>query len=77
MKVSQQHFHMKLFILFYSQSASRMTSISENEMKIQIPPRNVRHLNGTLKISFEIFHKNDVLTEKKKIQKTWGNNNIL
>ena len=48
-----------------------MTSISDNEMNIQfqIPLCNVRHLNGILKISLEIYPKNTQL--KKKIQNTW------
>ena len=41
----------------YSQSTSRMTSISENKMNIQIPFCNVQHLNGILNISLEIFPK--------------------
>ena len=32
----------------YSQSMSRMTSISDNEMNIRIPLCNVQHLNRTL-----------------------------
>ena len=60
MKVSQQYFHIELFIMFSSQFTSRMTSISENEMNIQIPLCNVKHLNGIVKISFETFHKKDV-----------------
>ena len=70
MKVSQQYFHIELFIMFSSQFTSRMTSISENEMNIQIPLCNVQPLNGIVKISFETFHKKDVLTEKKN-QNTW------
>ena len=43
----------------YSQSTSRTTSISDpvNEMNIPIPLCYVRHLNGILKISLEIFPK--------------------
>ena len=36
---------------------SHRTSISENEMNIQIPLCNVQHLNGILNISLEIFPK--------------------
>ena len=45
------------FLVDNSQSASRMTSISENEMNIQIPLCNVRHLNRILNTSLEIFSK--------------------
>ena len=55
---------------YYSQSKSRMTSISENEMNIQLFLCNVPHVNGILNISLAIFPKKDVLT-KKKIQNTW------
>ena len=41
----------------YSQSTSHVTSIFENEMNTQIPLCNVRHLNGMLNISLEIFLK--------------------
>ena len=41
----------------YSPSKSRMASFSENEMNIRIPLCNVRHLNGMLNISPEIFPK--------------------
>ena len=40
-----------------SQSMLRMTSISENEMNIQIPLCKVQHFNGILKISLKIFSK--------------------
>ena len=43
--------------IFYSRSTSRVTSISKNEMNIQNPLCNVRHLNGMLNISVEIFPK--------------------
>ena len=46
---------------------SCVTSISENEMNIQIPLCNVRHVNG---MSRNLSQK-DALTEKKKIQNTW------
>ena len=39
----------------YSRSKSYATSISENEMNIRNPLCNVRHLNGMLNISLEIF----------------------
>ena len=42
---------------YYSQSMSRVTSISKNGMNIGIPLRNVRHLNGVLNISVEIVPK--------------------
>lgn len=38
-------------ILFYGQSTSRTTSLSENEMNIRLPLCYVRHLDGILKIS--------------------------
>ena len=41
----------------YSQFTSRMTSISKNEINIQISLCNVRHVNGMLNISLEIFPK--------------------
>ena len=44
-------------VWLYSQSTSHVTSISKNEMNIQIPLCNVRHLNGILNISLEIFPK--------------------
>ena len=56
----------------YSQSTSRMTSISENEINIQIPLCNVRHLNGILKISLEIFPKKMHWLTKKIIRKCLG-----
>ena len=40
----------------YSQFTSHVTSISENEMNIQIRLCNVQHLNGMLNISLEIFY---------------------
>ena len=46
-----------LFVIFYSQSTSRLTSISENEMDIRISLCNVRHVNGMLNFSLEIFSK--------------------
>ena len=45
------------FFYTYSQFTSRMTSISETEMNIQISLCNVRHVNGMLNISLEIFQK--------------------
>ena len=48
---------------FYSQSMSCMTSIAKNEMNIQIPFYNIRHLNGILKIS---YLKKEALAKKKK-----------
>ena len=48
----------------YSQSTSCVTSISANEMNIQISLCNVRHVNEMLNISLEIFPKKP-LTEKK------------
>ena len=55
----------------YSRSTSRVASISENEMNIRNPLCNVRHLNGMLNISLEIFPKKNALTGKK-IQTTQG-----
>ena len=46
-----------LFVIFYSQSTSRLTSISENEMDIRISLCNVQHVNGMLNFSLEIFPK--------------------
>ena len=46
-----------LLVWLYSQSMSCMTSISKNEMNIQIPFCNVQHLNGILRISLVIFLK--------------------
>ena len=60
---------------YYSQFTSRLTSISENEIS-NIPLCNVRHLNGMLNISLEIFPKK-TQTEKKKDSKYVGNNKIL
>ena len=48
---------------------SRVTSISENEMNIQISPCNVRHVNGMLNIFSGNLSEKDTLTEKK-IQNT-------
>ena len=62
----------------YSQSTSRVTSISGNEINIQIPLCNVRHLNGMLDISLEIFpKKTNKLKKKKKDSKYMGNNKLL
>ena len=51
----------------YSQSTSRVTSISETEMNIRIPLCNVWYLKG--------LSEKDALTEKKKkkkkVQNTW------
>ena len=41
----------------YSQSTSRVTGITENEMQIRVPLCNVRHLNGILNTSLKIFSK--------------------
>ena len=41
----------------YSRFTSRVTSISENEMNIRIALCHVRHVNGMLNISLEIFVK--------------------
>ena len=41
----------------YSQFMSRMTSISKNEMNIQISLCNVRQVNEMLNISLGIFPK--------------------
>ena len=58
--------------LYYSQFTSRVTSISENEMNIRISLCNVRHVNGMLNISLEIFPKKTItLQQKQKIQNTW------
>ena len=51
----------------YSQSTSRMTSISENEMNICIPLCNVWYLNGFSKTFLEILPKNDSLSKLTKI----------
>ena len=41
----------------YSQFASRVTGISENEINFQNFLCDVRHVNGMLNISLEIFPK--------------------
>ena len=46
-----------IYQLYYGQFTSRVTSISENEMNIPISLCNVRHVNGMLNISLEIFPK--------------------
>ena len=53
----------------YSQSTSSMTSVSKNEMNIRIPLCNVRHLNGMLNISLEIFPKRRINWKKKILGK--------
>ena len=57
----------------YSQSTSRVTSISKNEMNIQSLLCNVQHLNGMLHISLEIFPKRCINWQKDS--KYLGNNN--
>ena len=52
----------------YSQSTSRMTSISEKEMNIQIRLFDVRHLNGILRDFSGSLSEKEALTEKKKIK---------
>ena len=48
-------FSLSVLPVIYSQSTLCTTSVSKNEnMNIQIPPCNVRHLNGILKISLEM-----------------------
>ena len=42
---------------FYSQFTLHVTSISENEMIIQISLCNIQHVNGLLNISLEISPK--------------------
>ena len=49
----------------YRRSTSRMTSIFENELNIQIPLCNVRILNGILRDFSGNLSKKDALTEKK------------
>ena len=50
-----------------------MTSISENEMNIQIPLCNVWYLNGILKNSLDFFGRSCIF--KKKNSKYLGSNN--
>ena len=54
-------------MMIYSQFTTCMTSISENEMNIWISLSNLRHVNGMLNISLEIFLKK----MRSKIQNTW------
>ena len=50
-----QHFEGVVLRNLCSQFKSRVTSISENEMNIQISLCNVRYVNEMLNISLEIF----------------------
>ena len=57
--------------IFYICKCSGICKCSENEINIRIPLCNVRHLNGMLNISLEIFpKKTHKLKKKKKIQNT-------
>ena len=57
--------------MVYSQFLSCVTSISENELNILISLCNVRHVNGMLNISLEIFPKKTKKNKQKVIQNTW------
>ena len=46
-----------MHVFNFSRSTSSVTSISVNKMSIRNPLCNVRHLNGMLNISLEIFLK--------------------